>query len=215
MSSVTFSLTNFPAVRSYCSRSSLGTSSAANSAIGLEIVSGAAAAGVNVRAISSGSNENLVVNAKGTGTITLGSVSTGAVTVTPALNVTGAVTAAEAGGNVIAKGLTVSDGGTVTQGTNITTGVTLNTTTGQITTVTGPSIAAAAEASFTVTNSVVAATSTILVNVATQFTDGEVIAYVKSIAAGSFVISLTNVSAAAVSAGAAVINYAVFGGSAT
>lgn len=131
------------------------------------------------------------------------------------VTITGTLTNAEAGGNLVAKGLTISDGGAVTQATSISTGVTLNTTTGQITTVTGPSIAAGAETAFTVTNSTVAVTSVVVVCVKTQFTDGEVIAYVKSIAAGSFVIGLTNVGAAAVSAGTAIINFAVFGGSAS
>lgn len=103
-------------------------------------------------------------------------------------------------------------GGTVTQATSITTGVTINKVTGQITTVTAPAIAAGAEASFTVTNSAVAATDTVLVNVATQFTDGEVFVFVKSVSAGSFVITLTNVSAAAVSAGTAVLNFTVIKG---
>lgn len=51
--------------------------SASNSATGMEVVAAAAASGVNVRAISSGTNENLTINAKGSGTITLGSASTG------------------------------------------------------------------------------------------------------------------------------------------
>ena len=107
------------------------------------------------------------------------------------------------------------DGGTVTQLTNLTTGVTLNTHSGQITTVTGPALAAGAEATFTVTNSTVAAVDNIIVGVETQFTDGLVLPAVTNIGAGVFDITLTNVSAAAVSAGAAIINFAVLGGSAT
>jgi hypothetical protein len=139
----------------------------------------------------------------------------GTLAVTGASTLTGAVTAAEAGGNVTAKGFKISDGGTVTQATNITTGVTLSKTTGQITTVTAPSIAAAAEATFTVTNTLVAATSIVLVAVADQFDDGLVVATVSAIGSGTFDITLTNLSAAAVSAGSAVINFAVFEGSAT
>lgn len=177
--------------------------STSSSATGVSVTSAAAGSGVALAAISSGTNEALTIDAKGSGTITIAGTSTGQVTV------------AEGSGNLKAKGFTVSDGGTVTQGSSISTAVTLNTTTGQITTVTGPSIAGAAETAFTVNNSTVTATSVVLVNVATQFSDGEVIAYIKSIASGSFVIGLTNVAAAAVSAGAAVINFAVFGGSAT
>lgn len=61
--------------------------SAASSATGMEIVSAAAASGVNLRAISSGAAENLVINAKGTGTIGIGTVSTGAITLTRATTV--------------------------------------------------------------------------------------------------------------------------------
>jgi len=129
--------------------------------------------------------------------------------------VTGKATFAEGGGNIAAKGLDISDGGTVTQITSITTGVTLSKTTGQITTDTDPSIAAGAEATFTVTNTLVAATDVVVAAVATQFTDGLVIAAVTAVRAGSFDITLTNVSEAAVTTGAAVINFAVFGGSAT
>lgn len=126
-----------------------------------------------------------------------------------------AMSIAESVGNVTAKGFTVSDGGTVTQATSITTGVTLNTTCGQITTVTAPAIAAGAEADFTLTNSVITNTGNIIVNVRQQFNDGHIIAAVKSIGSGSCVITLTNVGTAAVSAGTAIINFMVFGGSAT
>ncbi len=109
----------------------------------------------------------------------------------------------------------LQDGGTVTQITSITTPVTLDTHSGQITTFTAPAIAAGAEATFTVTNSTVAATDIVLVNVASQFTDGLVMAEVTDVSAGTFDITLTNLATAAVSAGAAVINFGVIGGSAT
>jgi len=64
----------------------------ASVATGIEVVGAAAAGGVNVRAISSGTNENLTINAKGSGTITLAPTSTGAVTITPATTITGALT---------------------------------------------------------------------------------------------------------------------------
>lgn len=51
--------------------------SASSSATGMEIVSAAAAGGVNLRAISSGTDENLAINAKGAGTITLNGTGTG------------------------------------------------------------------------------------------------------------------------------------------
>lgn len=66
--------------------------SAATSATGIEVVAAAAAGGVDLRAISSGTDENLTINAKGAGTITIAPTSTGAVTITPATTVTGALT---------------------------------------------------------------------------------------------------------------------------
>lgn len=53
--------------------------STASSATGLNIKSAAAAAGLAVSVISSGTNENLTIDAKGSGTINFASVSTGAV----------------------------------------------------------------------------------------------------------------------------------------
>ena len=66
--------------------------STALSATGVNIKSAAAAGGVAVSVLSSGANEALTVNAKGSGTIGIGSVSTGAVTITPATTISGATT---------------------------------------------------------------------------------------------------------------------------
>jgi hypothetical protein len=135
--------------------------------------------------------------------------------VTP-LAIIGATPSVLVTGNLDVTGdITLTDGGTVTQTTNISTGVTLNTHSGQITCVTNPSIAAAAEATFTVTNSVVNTLDTIIVNVATQPSDGFILPWVSAIGSGSFNISLTNVDAAAVSAGTPVINFTVLGGAAS
>lgn len=70
----------------------------ASSATGLQVTAAAAAGGLAVAVISSGANENLTVDAKGSGTITLGGTSTGnivlvrAVTLSATLGVTGATT---------------------------------------------------------------------------------------------------------------------------
>lgn len=64
----------------------------ASVATGIEITGAAAAGGVAIAAISSGTDEALTINAKGTGTIAIGSVSTGAVTITPATTITGLAT---------------------------------------------------------------------------------------------------------------------------
>ena len=64
----------------------------ASAATGLSITSAAAAGGLALAVISSGTNENLTLNAKGSGTIGIGSISTGAVTITPALSLGGNLT---------------------------------------------------------------------------------------------------------------------------
>lgn len=66
-------------------------SATALSATGIKITAAAAAGGVDLATISSGTNENLTVNAKGTGTITLGNTSTGNVLSSRPLVVTASV----------------------------------------------------------------------------------------------------------------------------
>lgn len=61
-------------------------------AAGLNITGAATGGTVAIAAIDSGSNTNITINAKGTGTIGIGSVSTGIVTITPATTITGALT---------------------------------------------------------------------------------------------------------------------------
>lgn len=84
----------------------------------------------------------------------------------------------------------------VTQITSITTGVTCNAYSGVITTV-SQTVAGGAEASFTVTNSKVAATDNISVNIKTHTSAGLFFPVVTAVAAGSFTISLSNMDAAA------------------
>ncbi len=66
--------------------------STALQAAGLSVTGAATGGTVAVAAIDSGSNTNLTINAKGTGTIGIGSVSTGAVTITPATTLSAALT---------------------------------------------------------------------------------------------------------------------------
>lgn len=66
--------------------------STASSATGIKIKSAAAAGGVAVSVITSGTNENLAVDAAGSGTITLGGTSTGAITLTRATTMSAALT---------------------------------------------------------------------------------------------------------------------------
>ena len=78
--------------------------STASVATGLAITGAAATAGCAVAVISSGTNEALTLDAKGSGTITIGSVSTGAITLSRATGVTGAATVTSAGASALAVG---------------------------------------------------------------------------------------------------------------
>ena len=101
-------------------------------------------------------------------------------------------------------------GGTVTQATNKSTGVTLNTESGQIT-MNDAALAAAAEVSFTVTNSKVAATDVVVACHGSAGTAGAYIVSANSIAAGSFKITVSNVSGGSLSE-AIVINFVALKG---
>ncbi|OWK34304.1 hypothetical protein [Fimbriiglobus ruber] len=111
-------------------------------------------------------------------------------------------------------GYTTGSGGTVTQATSRTTGVTLNTVTGQITT-NATSLAAAAYAQFTVTNSTMGAADTVNLSIASGSNSGNSVAYVSGVAAGSFKITVYNAATSTAETGAIVINYAIEKGSAS
>jgi hypothetical protein len=105
-------------------------------------------------------------------------------------------------------------GGAVSQATNRSTGVTLNKLTGVITGQ-ATSLAASTSATFTVTDSFVAATDTINISIASGPTAGTSIFAVTGVAAGSFNITAFNVNTTTADTGAPVINFAVIKGSAT
>ena len=100
--------------------------------------------------------------------------------------------------------------GTVTQATDKTTGVTLNKSAGRIT-MNAASLAATTTVSFTLTNSLLSTNDTVIVNVSGGGTAGAYVAYVSSLAAGSAVLSLRNLTAGAL-AEAVVLNYAIIHG---
>lgn len=104
-------------------------------------------------------------------------------------------------------GYAAGAGGAITQNTNKSTGVTLNKICGQITT-NNAALAAGAEATFTVTNSTVAATDVPVVAHASGGTSGAYAVVVSRVQAGSFNITITNLSAGSLSE-ALVINFAV------
>lgn len=96
----------------------------------------------------------------------------------------------------------------VTQATSITTGVTLNAYSGAVTTV-SQTVAAGAEAEFTVTNSKVAATDVVVACIKTHTSAGTFAADVSAVAAGSFKLRLTNLHASAAGDNVLVINFLV------
>lgn len=106
-----------------------------------------------------------------------------------------------------AVGYTTGAGGTVTQATSRSTAVTINKPCGQIT-MNAASLAAGAEASFTVNNSTVAATDTVNVSLK-AITTGTPMVYVSAVNAGSFQITISNLHASTADTSADVINFAV------
>lgn len=110
-----------------------------------------------------------------------------------------------------AVGYRTGAGGTVTQATSITTGVTLSKLSGQITTV-SQTVAAGAEADFTVTNTEVEATDVVAVSISDHTSAGTFIASVSAIAAGSFDVRLTNVHASAAGDDTLTINFVIIKG---
>lgn len=116
----------------------------------------------------------------------------------------GAITSSSATAGI---GYATGAGGTQTQSTSRSTGVTLNKITGLIT-CNSTSLAAGAEASFVVTNSSVAATDTVIVNVVSSST-GTPVAFVTAVAAGSFTITLSNLHASTADTTADTIRFTV------
>ena len=107
----------------------------------------------------------------------------------------------------VGKGSTQS----VTQATDRSTAVTINASSGQIV-MNGASLAAGAEASFTVNNSFVTANSVPVIALASGQTASTSVVAVTAVAAGSFVITVTNLNASTADTGAGVINFIVFNG---
>jgi hypothetical protein len=99
-------------------------------------------------------------------------------------------------------------GGTVTQATNKSTGVTLNKPTGQIT-MNNAALGSGANVSFTVSNSLVTSTDTIILASVTG--SATYTAILQSLSAGQFVVRVTNVSGGSLS-DALPINFAIIKG---
>ena len=107
----------------------------------------------------------------------------------------------------------VRRGAAVTQATSRATGVTINAPAGAIT-MNAASLAAGAEATFTVTNSFCTLTSVPVIALRAIGT-GTPQVYVSAVANGSFDITIANLHAATADTTADVINFIVFNGSST
>jgi len=112
-----------------------------------------------------------------------------------------------------AVGYSTGTGGTVTQSTNKSTGVTLNKRCGQIT-MNNASLSAAAEVSFTLTNSYIASTDVVYVCIASGATAGAYNVQVDAVGSGSCRISVGNMSSGSLGE-AIVLNFVVIKSSAT
>ena len=105
-------------------------------------------------------------------------------------------------------GYTAAAQGTVTQATSKSTGVTLNKSAGQIT-MNNAALAGATAVSFTLTNSLISTNDVLILNVGAGATAVAYTVYTSSIAAGSAVITLRNMTAATSLSEAVVINFAL------
>jgi len=111
---------------------------------------------------------------------------------------------------VAGKAIGYTTGGTVTQATNKSTAVTLNTESGQVT-MNAAALADGAEVTFQVNNDRVAATDVVVVNHGSGGTAGAYWLVVSTVAAGSFKVTVGNLSGGSLSQ-AIVINYALIKG---
>ena len=185
-------------------------------------VSGGADGTVKTMTVANAFTSPSISNPTLTGTTTAaaitasGAVSAASIATTGAANIGGALTSS---GVVSSGGVTSSAatgpgvgyatgaGGAVTQTGGITTGVTLNKLSGQITTVAN-GFGGASITRFTVTNSTVAATDTILVSIKSGFQNFLCIT-VTAVAAGSFELGIANVGSATSTSTTLVINFSV------
>jgi hypothetical protein len=123
------------------------------------------------------------------------------------LAVTGALTSSSPSAGI---GYATGAGGTVTQGTSKSTAVTMSPNPclcGKIT-MHNEALAAGAEATFTVTDSAVAAADVVIVNIQSVGTTNAYLVSVSAVTAGTFTINISNVSAGSLSE-ALVLNFII------
>jgi len=171
-----------------------------------------------------GSPALVITNCTGSPTLTaplLGTPASGIITNctgTPTLDITSCtgsptLTTLLATGNIRITGTGIlgysaGSGGAVTQLTNKTTGVTLDKSNGKITMEATTAIGAGASAVFTLTNSFIGVTSTIIANIATGGTANAYTVDVLTVAVGSVGLRVTNISAGSLSE-AVVVSFAI------
>jgi len=184
------------------------TAATARTSLGLGTIATQASNSID---IDGGAIDGAVIGANAAAAIT-GTTITASTKFAGAIDGTvGATTpAAVTGTNVLATttlGYKAGSGGTVTQATDKTTAVTLNKINGEIV-MNGAALADDATAAFTLTNSTIAATDVVIVNVASVGTAGAYQVTVGAVAAGSCSISVLNVSGGSLSQ-AIKLNFAV------
>ena len=108
-------------------------------------------------------------------------------------------------------GYPTGTGGTVTQATSKSTGVTLNKVSGQIT-MNAATLNRNTGVTFTLTNSFIAATDVVLVNIASGATANSYTATVDAVAAGSCTIHLHNNTTGTDLSDAVVLNFVIIKG---
>ncbi len=167
--------------------------STGSQAAGLSVKGAATGGTVAIAAIDSGSNTNLTLDAKGSGTLVLQGTATGAITLTRDTTGSGFIKSSSVTGGIgYATGGGV--GGTVAQATNRSTAVTLNKLTGQITLVSAAGVGTVT--TFTVNNTTVTATDAVAVWVVSGATNNYSV-YVTAVAGNSFNISFFSASGTA------------------
>lgn len=177
--------------------------STASAATGVKIKGAAAAAGAAISVVSSGTDENLTIDAKGAGTVTINGTATGNIVLGATTTSTHSIKSA---GPTSGIGYGAGAGSTVTQAGSRTTGVTINNVTGAITLVSAAG--SATPATFTVTNSAVAATDVIIVNQKSGTDLYEI--FVTAVGAGSF--NITSFTTGGTTTEQPVFNFAVIKG---
>ena len=133
-----------------------------------------------------------------TGAVTLGN---GAISITGAVTLTATLTSNTSllsTGATQGIGYNTGAGGAVVQATSKSTGVTLNNICGEIT-MNAAALAATTSVQFTLTNSAIAITDVVVVNLKSGNTAGSYFVSVDAVAAGSCVISLRNYSGGSLS----------------